>query len=499
MNRLAARSLAAIAVSAATLCIFYQQWWLTLAFAVFAGILILLSLDTTLDSGGGSTVLSLLGIGWTLDDILAHLIVVGRSGCGKTASIFRTILIQLSRNLPAWGAVILDDKGDLHHVVENIFKALGIHDRLVIARVPLPGQPDALYRMNLIGDRSLPWETHAQLVIDVAVSQGQKSTNPFFKTQGRPTIAAILETLDEAKMPVTLFTAYQFISNIEYYEQVIEIVQDDATPRGKRLLAFWLDFERKGPDERSGIKSTTQNYLHPYSIPEIAEVFCSAEPNLDFSLIESGKVLMPSVPQLHISARGYIYAFFKLIFFYRGLRRYDVYDQSQIRNVLPLFLMIDEAQNTLLGSEEGLADHKAADRLRGARCGLIYLMQSYSSAHPNIQDEHKVNTIFANIGSHIVCAIKDPPGREFASKMFGEIEKKKITRTTSRGSTSISITTEDKPVRRPSFFLNLKKFEAVIGHVEGKTAHGVIPPLTDDGSKVAPWFRGSSRLFDLAG
>lgn len=497
MNHLAARSLAAIAVSAAAFCIFYEQWWLTLAFAVFAGILFLLSVDTTLDSGGGSIVLSLLGIGWTLDDILAHMIVVGRSGCGKTASIFRTILIQLSRNIPSWGAVILDDKGDLHHVVANIFKALGIYDRLIITRVPLPGEPDPKYRMNLIGDRSLPWETHAQLVIDVAVSQGQKSTNPFFKTQGRPTIAAILATLDEAGHPVTLSTAYDFISTKETYLMVLESIQLKDTPAARSLLSFWRDFEEKGPDERSGIKSTTQNYLHPYSIPDIAEVFCSQEPNLEFSVIESGKVLMPSVPQLHISSRGYIYAFFKLIFFYRGLRRYDIYDQSQIRNVLPLFLMIDEAQNTLLGSEEGLADHKAADRLRGARCGLIYLMQSYSSAHPNIQDEHKVNTIFANIGSHIVCAIKDPPGREFASKMFGEIEKKKITRTRSRGDTSVSVTTEDKPVRRPAFFLNLKKFEAVIGHIEGKTAHGVIPPLTDDGKKVAPWFRATSRLFDF--
>lgn len=467
------------------------------AFGVFSALLFLLSLDFTLDNGPGKPVLELLKVRWSLDDVLAHMLVIGRSGCGKTASIFRTILIQFAKNIPQWGAVILDDKGDLHHVVSNIFKALGITDRLIIVRVPLPDEPGGKYRMNLIGDRSLPWETHAQLVIDVAVSQGQKSTNPFFKTQGRPTIAAILATLEEAELPVTLHTAYDFISTKQQFDMVLEIVQTKNTERGRTLLAFWEDFESKGPDERSGIKSTTQNYLQPYSIPAIAEIFCSQDPNLDFSIIETGKVLMPSVPQLHISARGYIYAYFKLIFFYRGLRRYDAKEGENVRDKLPLFLMIDEAQNTLLSSEEGLADHKAADRLRGARCGLIYLMQSYSSAYPNIGDEHKVNTIFANMGSHIVCAIKDPPGREFASKMFGEIEKKKITRTTSRGDTSVSITTEDKPIRRPSFFLNLKKFECVIGHVEGKTSHGVIPPLTDDGTKVAPWYRSTPKLFDL--
>ena len=42
------------------------------------------------------------------------------------------------------------------------------------------------------------------------------------------------------------------------------------------------------------------------------------------------------------------------------------------------------------------------------------------------------------------------------------------------------------------FFLTLKKFEAIITHVEGRTAHGIIAPLTDDGTRVERWYESSS-------
>jgi hypothetical protein len=62
----------------------------------------------------------------------------------------------------------------------------------------------------------------------------------------------------------------------------------------------------------------------------------------------------------------------------------------------------------------------------------------------------------------------------------------------------MSETTEEKPTRKPDFFLNLRKFEAIITHVEGRTAHGTIEPLTDDGRAVEKWFRSSrvARDFD---
>lgn len=468
---------------------------------IIAGIFVVIGLCNAalvIEGGGvelGSTkyILSFLGVRWTLDDLCAHLVIIGRTRCGKTVSAFRTILIQLLRNLPrGFGALLIDDKGDLHHLVTRIFRARGKLDRLAVLRVEVPdvrATKEPALRTNLIGDRTIPWLTYAQLVIDVAVSQGQKTSNAFFKTQGKPTIAAIFETLEAAQLPVTLNLSYQFISNNRYFNEVLELLELTATDNARRLLDFWENFQSKGPDERSGIKSTTENYLQPYSEPAVAEVFSSTEPNFHFLDIDKGITIMPSIPQLYLFSRGYVYAFFKVLFIFNGLRRYDSLDQAAARDALPRFLIIDEAQNSLLASEEGLADYKATDRLGGARCILIYLMQSYSSAYPPIGDEHKVDTLFGNLASHIVFAIKDPRGREFASKMFGEFEKKKYSRTVNSNDTSRTESTEERPVYRPSFFLNMKRFEAVVSHVEGKTAHGKIPPLTDDGESIAPWYR----------
>lgn len=498
MNHHAGRSLAGLALFAGAIAFFFGLHWTAGAFVVFAALQFSAAFDTPVSLGGGKIVLTLLGITWTIDEILTHIVVLGRSGCGKTVAIFRTILIQLLRNIPGCGGVIIDGKADLHYIVDRIFQALKIPTRLIVIRVPLPDEAAKLdeppLRMNLIADRGIPWDTYAQLVIDVAVSQGQKTTQPFFKTQGRPTIAAIFETIEAAGITPTLDLAYQFIAEKRARDIILEKIQLAPTERGEELVAFWFARETKAPEEWSGIKSTVENYLQPYSTRHIAEVFSSQDPNLDFLDIDKAKWLMPSVPQLYLNARGYIYAFFKVLFIFQGLRRYDLFDQEAIRKQPVRGLVIDEAQDSLLASEEGLADHRAADRLRGANCFLFYLMQSYSSPHPPIGDEKKVNALFANLGTHIVGAIKDPPGREYASKMFGEFEKKKKTHSYGLTSpTSISITTEDKPIRRPSFFLNMKKFEVVIGHVEGRTAHGIIKPLTDDGTRVAPWFR--FRLF----
>jgi hypothetical protein len=89
------------------------------------------------------------------------------------------------------------------------------------------------------------------------------------------------------------------------------------------------------------------------------------------------------------------------------------------------------------------------------------------------------------IRGHIIHRTNDAPGRKIASEMFVLFDKKKVTKNYGRsGELYVSETTEEKSTRRPDFFLTLKKFEAIITHVEGRTAHGIIAPLTDDGMRV---------------
>jgi type IV secretory pathway TraG/TraD family ATPase VirD4 len=444
-------------------------------------------------------VMRLLGIPFTWEDICAHIVIIGRSGCGKTVGVMKSILIQLVKNVPNWGGIILDEKGDFHELLDAIWRAQGKVDRLVILRVPLPEEAakidKPLMRINLIGDRSIPWSTYAQLVIDVAVSQGQKTDNAFFKTQGRTILTQIFEAIELAGHPVTLATAYAFVASDDVFKLVLSSL--DFLPPSPRLSAvqsYWANLDATAPGQRDGIFGTAKNYLAPYSEPLIAEVFCSQEPNFRLQEIDDCKLVVPSIPQLYLFSRSYVQAFMKLWFFFDTFRRYDLpHSRTAIPRLPRRGLIIDEAQNSLLGSEEGLADHKAIDKVRGAGAFLIYAMQSYSSAKPNIQDDSKVNTIFANIGTHIIHRINDAPGRKIASEMFVLFDKKKITRNYSKtGDISFSETTNETPTRRPDFFLTLKKFEAVITHVEGRTAHGIIAPLSDDGTRVESWYRSSS-------
>ena len=444
-------------------------------------------------------VLRLLGIAFTWEDICAHVVIIGRSGCGKTVGALKSILVQLVKNVPNWGGVILDEKGDFHEMLGAIWRAQGKSDRLVILRVPLPEEAALIdkpaVRVNLIGDRSIPWSTYAQLVIDVAVSQGQKTDNAFFKTQGRTILTKIFEAIALSGHPVTLATAYEFVANDDVFKLILSAL--DLLPPSQHLSevrVYWANLDATAPGQRDGIFGTAKNYLAPYGEPLIAEVFCSQEPNFDLKEIDDCKLVVPSIPQLYLFSRSYVQAFIKLWFFFDTFRRYDLpHSRTAIPRLPRRGLIIDEAQNSLLGSEEGLADHKAIDKVRGAGAFLIYAMQSYSSAKPNIQDDSKVNTIFANIGTHIIHRINDAPGRKIASEMFVLFDKKKITKSYGKaGDISVSETTEEKPTRRPDFFLTLKKFEAVITHVEGRTAHGIIAPITDDGAHVESWYKSSS-------
>jgi hypothetical protein len=485
-------SLTAVSLAGVGIGLFYRDPLLYGGFAAFAGANLFLGLAAGPSFPRRREALRILDVPFTDDEVCAHIGVFGRSGCGKTAGAFRNIFTQLRTTRPKAGIYLPDEKGDLHRHAQRIMEAKGQSDKLVLLRVEPPDRfkDDPPLRMNFLSDRSITWESYAQLVIDVAVSQGQKTTNPFFKTQGATTIAKIFRTLEVAGAPVTLAMAYQFISDKESSEKVLELLAlkpNDA--EAQSLLSFWTNFETKGGDEKSGIKSTTENYLAPYADPEIAATFSAIDPTVSFDTLNDGNVLCFSIAQTYLRARRYCMAFGKTLVFYKGLRRYDDYDESMLQKLPRIFIIVDEAQNSLLNSEEGLAEITALDKLRGAGVGCIYLMQSYSSVGPKLHDKEVINTFFANLNTHIVYAIKDEPGRQLAADNFLKTEQSK--RSVTRGATnsSVTITKEQKYNFEPSTFGRLKKFQCRLINPEGKIAHGTIPPLSDDGESVASWYR----------
>lgn len=448
-----------------------------------------------IEDPGGRSVVALLGLEWTLEDFLTHWVIIGRSGSGKTAGVIRTLFIQLMRSLPDFGCIAIDEKANFFKVIARICAAFGTPDKLIVLRPRRPGrdldQPIP-HTMNFIGDRTIPWETYAQLVIDTAVACGQETNNSFFKNQGRKTIATTFLTLDAIGITPTLPDAYDFIADDRTYHRTLEQLQEHAVTSAhcRELVDFWASFEAKGGDERSGIKSTTELYLYPYAADELREMFGNPKPTIQLSVVDTGKILCPSIPQAFLTQRRYIIAWFKFAGYYHLLRRFDDFDEADRERLTPIVLLADEGQNSILAAEEGLADHNTLDKIREARGTLILAMQSYASALPALKGRRDLaETIFTNLNNHVIGAIRDETGREMAANIFGKEWQKDRSYSYGGTNSSISVRHELRHIFHTGIFARIPKFKCIVFHVAGRWAQGYIPPLTDDGRRVSSRFR----------
>ena len=488
-------ALAALASAIGFGALILRAWWIGGA-AIAVALLQFYNInDPTIQQPGGKHVLRLGGMSWTLEEFLTHWAIIGRSGCGKTVGVIRTMFIQLLRSVPEFGCVAIDEKANFHKVLERVCAAAGRADKLIVIRPRRPGRDldvPLTNTMNLIGDRTIPWDTYAQIVIDTAVACGQKTNNSFFKSQGRKTITTIFQTLDAVGITPTLADAYDFIADEQTYNTALEKLQIGASQSEtcSHLLRQWQSFDAKAGEERSGIKSTTELYLNAFAAPELRDVFSSENPTIALSVVDKGKILCPSIPQAFLTQRRYITAWFKIAGYYHLLRRFDDFDDAHREKLTPIILLADEGQNSLLAAEEGLADHNTLDKIREARGTLVLAMQSYASALPAVDGRRDLaETIFTNLNNHVIGAIRDETGREMAANIFGKDWQTDRSFSYGPNSKTASVRKELRHIFHTGLFTRLPKFRAIIFHVEGKWTQSLIPPLTDDGKRVSPRFR----------
>jgi hypothetical protein len=485
----------ALALGLAAIAALTREWWLVVG-AVGLSVFQLFNLtNPPVGLPSGRYVVRLLGMGWTLDEFLTHWVIVGRSGAGKTAGVIRTLFIQLMHSVPHFGCIAIDEKANFYKLLVRICEANGQPDKLIVLRPRRPGTDRELpipNTMNLIGDRTISWETYAQLVIDTAVACGQETNNSFFKNQGRKTIAAIFATLDAINVTPTLPDAYDFIAVDSTYLSAIQRLEKrvSRSERCRDLLDFWRSFEAKGGDEQSGIRSTTELYLHPYAADELRDMFANPDPTIHLSALDEGKILCPSIPQAFLTQRRYIIAWFKFAGYYHLLRRFDDYDDDQREKLTPIVLLADEGQNSILAAEEGLADHNTLDKIREARGTLILAMQSYSSVLPALKGRKDIaETIFTNLNNHVIGAIRDETGREMAANIFGKEWQQDKSFSYGPTNRTTSVRKDLRHIFHTGIFTKLPQFKCIVFHVAGHWAQGFIPPLTDNGRQVSRRYR----------
>ena len=495
LDRAPRLGLCALAVGLAAFAALWREWWLAGGALALGLVQVYVLTEAAVDWPTGRHVVRLAGLSWTLEDFLTHWVIVGRSGSGKTAGVIRTLFIQLLHSVPNFGCIAIDEKANFHKVVARLCAAQGRADKLIVLRPRRPGrdrnQP-LPHTMNLIGDRTISWETYAQLVIDTAVACGQETNNAFFKNQGRKTITMIFATLDAIDVTPTLPLAYDFISDDQFYKQALAELKRRVkySERCQELQSFWDSFEAKGADEKSGIKSTTELYLYPYAADELRDLFGDQTPTIELRVIDDGKILCPSIPQEFLTQRRYLTAWFKFAGYFHLLRRFDDFDDEEREKLTPIVLLADEGQNSILAAEEGLADHNTLDKIREARGTLILAMQSYASALPALKGRRDLaETIFTNLNNHVIGAIRDETGREMAANIFGKEWQQDRSYSYGGSNNSTSVRRELRHIFHTGIFARLPKFKCIVFHVAGHWSQGWLPPLTDDGQRVSPRFR----------
>ena len=438
-------------------------------------------------------VLTLGGVRWSEADFCRGWEIDGRTGSGKTASAVIPIIHALKLNRPEVGILALDTKGDLSEPLNAIAEELGREEDIRQLEVRLDDAPpgwEPRYSMNILADRSIPFSTYAKILVDVATAAGQKGGQAFFKNAAQVAIQHALATLDALDIPVTIDNCYSLVTDMAELETRVEQLEDLDQPEHRHLLDYYRELVKQPPEQLGGIRSTVFNYLQPYTTPDLAEVFCSSDPTFGIDEIDEGRLITIKIPQKYQVEKKYISLLLKVLFYLHALRRYDLPAEERDRKNL-IVLVLDEAQETVLVSEDGISDYNVVDKIRGARATTINSTQSPTSYIPPMGSREKTDVFLLNLGNKIYFTAADKQASEMIADSIGKHTIKKRTYGRSAGKTNTSWTEQDEHLIKPHVLRSLPKHIAIIKHCERSYRRVFLPPSIFTKSKS-----GSKKLLD---
>ena len=457
---------AVFAAAARILAPGWSGYWLAVLL-LGAGLGILFEALVAADSTGRKAVLRLWGLTWTRDEACCHFFVTGATGTGKTARAVVPIVHGLRSTLPSTGVLAIDSKGALWKPLAAMAKGLGQEKSLRLIRVrPSHIPPEkwkAPLRLNLLSDPDVPWGTYAKLIVDTATASGQRGGQAFFKESARDVITHAMQALAAANLDVTLSNVHDLICISTDLAQVLARLAERPSRTSEIELQYFKDFASQPPEQKSGTVSTVANFLRPYTAPDIAEVFCSVEPNFSFSEVDEGRLICLSIPQTYQAERRYLNLMAKQLFFLHAFRRFDL-EPDELRRRNLIVLVLDEGQKTTLVSEDGFADHATVDELREAGVCLISATQTPLSLYAAFETERKADVFMANLRTQIHFRAADEKGAKIVSEKMGGREVRKYSGGISGGRTSRNWQMVDEPWFKPVILQAMPEGMAVIRH-----------------------------------
>lgn len=437
-------------------------------------------------------VLRIGSLTWTREEVCRHILITGDTGSGKTTSGFHPILVQLTRNEPNWGGLVLGVKGDEHRFAAELLAAHGrSHDHIHLQVRPesqsTHWQPP--HRFNLLSDRSIPWMTHAKAIVDIASSMTDGHQSAFFRPMAQIALAHAFELLDALQLPVTLTRAYELLTSQETAAQALKSLKRNSPDKQSKLIEFFEStfVQARAYEQREAVEGTIKTYLGFFLDPDVANVFSSDEPNT-FSLaeIDQGAVLTITMPQRLVSERRYIQTYLKILFYFHVLRRFDKNpEERQGENLL--LLVADEFQDLVTASEDGISDHKVIDRIRAAGAAIIAGMQSELSVDPVIgSTKREVFTL--NMRTRLIFRASDIKGANESANFLGKRDIWKKTHSSRPLETAtVSRRQDEEFFIKPSKLMRLPDHTAIVAHPSKRFTKVKLRPVDGNG-KVYRWY-----------
>ena len=443
-------------------------------------------------------VAQLAGLTWKRNQFCRGWLITGDTGSGKTSSGINQLAHQVFQNEPKWGGLCIDEKGVYWETLSAMARFYEREHDLIHLQIRTDdkdAQWTPPYRFNLTGDRSIPYCTYAKFIVDTATSLGQGGDKGFFKTQAQTHIAHALEFLSELNQPVTLSGAFALLSNKGLLNAELENLNSLPleTPRRRVVYDHFIHRFLNQPEEQlGGVRETIGNYLQYFLTPEVAEVFCATKSTFDFPVIDTGKIILVTMPQKFQTERRYVNTFLKLLYYHHALRRFDQAKTQRSENNL-LILWADEAQRFMTASEDGTSDYNCVDVIREAGATIVAAAQSTTSLIPPLgTDKSRVLTL--NLRNRMIFRAADEADAVQAADFLGKKQVVKRSWGSSAGRRSVNYSETDEHKIKPHKLRNLRDHACVLVHCEHGFRRTVLPPLEFDGT-VAKWFPWWKKLF----
>jgi type IV secretory pathway TraG/TraD family ATPase VirD4 len=215
--------------------------------------------------------------------------------------------------------------------------------------------------------------------------------------------------------------------------------------------------------------------LQPYTAPDIAQIFSPTDPTFDIKELDLGRLVTVKIPQKYQTEKKYVGLLLKILFYLHALRRYDL--PAAIRDGKNLIvLVLDEAQETVLVSEDGISDYNVVDKIRGARATTINSTQSPTSYIPPMGTRERADVFLLNLGNKIYFTAADKLASEMLADSIGKRTIKKRTWGRSGGKSNVSWSEQDEHLIKPHILRSLPKHVAVIKHCERRYKRAYLPP-----------------------